>query len=261
MTDSRRRRLSRVSNTVMARLLLDEIVRVRAQEEARLEIEKAEQKENRSQVVWRFLNSSFGLWLLSAVVLSGFGGLWTLYQEHSREAAVRLEARIKAEQENREAVEKLDFEVSYRLSQVLLRLKAVSMLTAQDYALLDSLPAEIQTIRRAEIGLKAGRQTVAALLWLHHAPEDRFPPLYTEYAGENVPALLTDIRRRLKDDDEIRDLDRVLAVIGGFTEGVPLKTEDPAREAASYLLQNIVLRRWKKSSFFYVDCRPSEPFC
>jgi hypothetical protein len=104
-----------ITNGVVPAPALTEAQRagIRAEEifrsEVRQELDaKADKARSRSDRLWTALNSSFVLWLLSSVVLSGLAACYTAWQNHH--------AKTKA---NRELIEKLDTEISNRIYEAL----------------------------------------------------------------------------------------------------------------------------------------------
>jgi hypothetical protein len=83
----------------------EEIYRSQVRQE--LDAKEAETKSGASRL-WTALNSSFVLWLLSSVVLSGLAACYTAWQNYH--------AKTKA---NRELIEKLDTEISNRIYEAL----------------------------------------------------------------------------------------------------------------------------------------------
>src|SRR5215831_14500668 len=67
------------------------------------------QSQNRN-ALWTFLNSSLGLWLLSAVFITGAGTLYTAWK-----------TSFDQKKQRRETADRLDFEIGYRFSQVAVR--------------------------------------------------------------------------------------------------------------------------------------------
>jgi|SRR5271157_2546248 len=84
-------------------LLEEEKNRIRAEEifryEVRREIEARRPKDSGGKRLWSLVNSTFGVWLLSSVVLGGLGFLYTTYQQHSAEKMrkTQTERRLKEE--------------------------------------------------------------------------------------------------------------------------------------------------------------------
>src|SRR5471030_882538 len=100
----------------------DEKIKIRQEEVFRLEIKKAlsvteltETSGNLSKL-WEFLNSTFGIWLLSSVLLAG-GVHW--YEE--RRADLRKEEIINKQvaeeaRQSKEIYERITLEISFRFS-------------------------------------------------------------------------------------------------------------------------------------------------
>ena len=106
----------------------EERQRIRLEEQYRLEIRRQiEQEKPKSSRLWTFLNSTFGLWLLSAVVITWASTLYT-QSLNRRIEAQKAQDTAKAEAtKNKDLVERLDLEIGYRLSQVQIHL--VSLVT------------------------------------------------------------------------------------------------------------------------------------
>ena len=90
----------------------EEMARIRAEEVFRLEVrrtlEAAKPQPSRRQRLWLWLNSAFGLWLLSSVVLTGLTTAYTRYQ-NQREQQVKKE----------DAEKRLNTEISGRMFEAL----------------------------------------------------------------------------------------------------------------------------------------------
>ena len=101
------------TNGVVPALTAAQRAGIRAEEIYRSQVQqeldaKADQAKSSSDRLWTALNSSFVLWLLSSVVLSGLAACYTGWQNHH--------AKTKA---NRELIEKLDTEISNRIYEAL----------------------------------------------------------------------------------------------------------------------------------------------
>ena len=82
----------------------DEKRHIRAEEEFRHAIREELSHKDESRV-WKFLNSAFALWLLSAVFLSSLSALWAHWRSLRGDAAKRADQ-----------IEKIDIELATRLS-------------------------------------------------------------------------------------------------------------------------------------------------
>lgn len=73
--------------------------RIRAEElyraEVRREFEQQQSAKSLGSQIWAAANSSFGIWLLSSVVLALMVWSWTSIQEHRAEKKIAHEKRVK----------------------------------------------------------------------------------------------------------------------------------------------------------------------
>jgi len=221
--------------------------KIRLEEEYRLEVrnqlqeanqktQEASQKESSKlrlflSGAWSFLNSSFGLWVLSAICITGASVAYTNYQNSRAE-------RLK----NEEAIQKLDLELSYRYSQVLIQL----------YNLLDWDNGKLVLKRH-------GPDDVRKVLdLLEQQPKADPPSIYPEFSKMGIPALIVELKRHIQREEEHRELDIVLgAVTGGIFEDADLSN---LQQVAGRILEKLVLPRWKKSHFYFINCPASDPF-
>lgn len=211
------------------RIRLEETYRA----EVRAELERTKSVNSKNHA-WTFLNSAFGLWLLSAVLISGAGALITRYQAHQTET-----------KRNTERVERLDIEISYRLSQVLIRLYDVT-----------------DKSKDPKLGPNHTPEDVTRVLALLTEPRaDKYPPLYSEFASIGLPGLMAELRRNLP-ESERPDVDRAIAAITGgpIADGAELAN---VQLVGGRLIETVVLRRaeWTKTYFPFIDCPPEAPFC
>jgi hypothetical protein len=102
----------------MLMLTEEERTRIRAEEifrlEVRGELEASKPRSSRRQRLGSWVNSSFGLWVLSSVVLTGLTTAFTYYQSWRSD-------RMRKE----EIEQRLDIEISNRMSSALARLRIV----------------------------------------------------------------------------------------------------------------------------------------
>src|SRR5579883_2392325 len=89
--------------------------RIRLEEFYRNEIRESISA-SKGSPLWTFLNSTFGVWLLSALFVSGIGAAYTKYQEKSADR-----------RRTQEATERLDLELGYRFSQIQVHLSQASL--------------------------------------------------------------------------------------------------------------------------------------
>lgn len=88
----------------------EDLLRIREQEEYRLAIRKelqANQPVSTKDQVWKFMNSAFGLFLMSSILVGGFSWGYGLFEKSQK---------ITSEQS--ELLKKSDLEISYRISPI-----------------------------------------------------------------------------------------------------------------------------------------------
>jgi hypothetical protein len=204
------------------------------------------------------LNSSFALWLLSAVFLSGTGAIYGCWQK-DRDAAratqekeleaekIRTQTAAEEEAKNKAAIERLDMEISYRFSQFLLSLRTVSEQGR-------TLGSPDPTQRKLQIAGPA----MGIMKSLSQNSDE--PPLYPEYATFALPTLMSELARRVP-TRERQDIEQGIAKLLGESNSQMFETDDPAKEAAGRILGKVMLKRWKNAAFYHVDCSAREPFC
>ncbi len=150
--------------------------KIRLEEQYRLEIRNQLQVSTAKQSVrsklWALLNSSFILWLLSAIVITGAGALYTNYQNSRSE-------KLK----NEDLVNKLDWEIGYRYSQILIRLYDLTDKKPQGPAL--AKDRNVEDVRKV-------------LELLNQQPSVTFASLYLEFSNVGLPALISEQERHLQ---------------------------------------------------------------
>ncbi len=237
-----------LSDADRERILLEERYRV----QVRRQLEAA--TTSRRASLWAFANSNFALWLLSAVFLTGLGAAYNRYHEDAKEDAAR-----------RAVVERLDTEITFRISRVLAATRrlviAGNRKRAFEYELRTSTkrpsPSEGSRLKE-EIAAdeKIISETPNRYELLRSAPSASYPALYPEYAAASLPTLVAELRNHV-DEAQRRQLDQVIAslVKHKFGTGRPLCTE------AEEINQTFLLPRWKALPFDYVSCPFTSPFC
>jgi hypothetical protein len=214
--------------------------KIELEERYRFEIRNKleENTKNRSPSrLWAFVNSSFGLWLLSAIFISGIGTIYTQVQ-NSRAERLKKEEVIRAEAlKTKELIDRLDLEIGYRLSQVQIRL--YSLRAVNDATLIGDVNKS-----------------------LSRPPQGEFFSLYPEFSSFSLLALMAELRRHVPEKDR-KELDQVLADLTGIdvlieVEGV---NRSSAEQVASLILKKFRLERWQKTQFYFLECLASSPFC
>jgi hypothetical protein len=216
-------------------LAKSEKVKIRLEEAYRLEVRNQLQKANQEKrsPAWTFLNSSFGLWLLSAVFITLAGSIYTNYQNSRAESL-----------KNEEMIERLDLEISYRYSQVLIQL----------YNLTDRNPNGQLVLMKHGAG-----DVVNVIELLNQQPSGSSASLYSEFSNMSIPALIAELRRHLHDENERSKIDKVLAAVtGGVFDDIELSN---VQLVAGRILERMMLQRWKKGYFYFIDCPIPTPFC
>src|ERR1041385_2688067 len=211
--------------------------RIRLEETYRAEIRSAlgSAQTGRSRT-WTFLNSNLGLWLLSAVFITGFGALYNSWQhdrdiERTRQERQTENLRITRDREARDlqarrsAIDRLDREISYRMSRTLYVLALLETRdtrytlwqTSQHGSAYDSSKARQKLLTESLLSLTAPA-----------GPQS--PPLYADYTTYTLAALITELRHDITQPAEQKQLDRVLAELSYFT--FELSHDPPALDRA-----------------------------
>jgi hypothetical protein len=185
-----------------------------------------------STATWQFLNSSFGLWLFSAIFITGAGTAFTWYQG------------LKADERKRvETVEKLDLEIAFRYFQAMNHLWALSNKNVNDIKLAEG--------RRAQ-------EIERVLASLNERQPQNLLPLYAEFSAFSLPTLHAELRRHLSGSQQ-RQVDASLAKLtGGVFEDLDLSD---LKAVGAKVQTELLSGRWKNKYFFWVDCPPSKPWC
>lgn len=213
----------------------DEKQRILEEERCRLEIRtKLESQQSpRGGRLVRFLNSNFGLWLLSALFISGLSGVIAWYKEYLAESH-----RIK------DRIERLDIEISYRLS--------------QQVGLLD---IEYQDIQGGKpISQPAPSSQDYLDMSLTNQSSSQLLSLYPEFAGLSVSGLMAELRRYL-DAPSRSEVDEALLTLtnGTLTRGAENNPKIVAGRIFGKVLR--VRKEWAAAKFPYTDCSMEMPFC
>lgn len=187
--------------------------------------------------LWSALNSQFGMWLLSAVLLSGVS---TLYANVRADIAERAQAR--------ERVERLDFEIGFRFSQVQGQLERLDE-TRTEPGIESRMQRVLRMLREPPAALKAENS-------------ESYIGLYPEYVSFGIPALLAE-ERRYSDPATRTQLDRSLAHLSNlrvFLQVAKTPLSKPS-EVAGAVISELVLPRWKATTkWYYLDGSRESPF-
>lgn len=229
----------------------EEIVRIKQEEVLRAEIRKElalsppqATEEGWLQILWKFLNSTFGIWLLSTVVVASVAHFYDKQQTAYRETEAQRKEQEAESRRTREIYERVALEVSYRFSSTMAKLKAASTKYGQ------RLDAESQGA------------ISEAFDPLYKPAAEGNPPLYPEYGAYSGLALIAELRRHAG-PAERQTLTEILAKTSGFIEetvGQKPRPDQSAKAVASDLLRRMRYSRWN-NGFPYTACADTDPFC
>jgi hypothetical protein len=230
------------------------------EDKARILLEERYRAEVRAQVAedkpvsgWgAFLNSSFGLWLLSAIFISGAGTLYQRWQKEADRQRVVFQKTLQEEASRRDAVSRLDVEISYRLSSVLIQLAHVE----------ERIDAQFVAKSKDDRRLQAGSVAFSVLGSLNNRENAGRDGLYPEFANFTLSTLLAELRRRLP-QEERPEVEASLASLASLSKYTNFGNDGtaPAEAAAAELFSKVILKRWQGTAFHYIDCNVQKPFC
>jgi hypothetical protein len=225
----------------------EERQRIQLEEQYRLEVcKQLEQEKPKPSRSWTFLNSTFTLWLLSAVVITWAGTLYTQSQNRRIEAQKAQDAAKSEAAKNKELVERLDLEIGYRLSQVQINL--VSLVT-------DWGTKKTRFTFRPGMSEKEVREIIDSL---SQPSSKKFPPLYQEFSSFSTLALIAELRRHVPPEQKA-ELDQVLADLSGvyvYLDVHEIQVSD-VHGVGTALYNGFTIGRWRAGMFYFADC----PFC
>jgi len=178
--------------------------------------------------VWKFLNSSFALWLLSAVFITGVGSAFAQWQ-----------AQVAEDRKNKEQIERIDLEISYRFAQLLVQL---------------------DDLRASKLGDGERAKEVARLYdGFREQSSSTIGFLYQDYKGWGVLALQAE-ERRLLSGAERDQVDNTIAALA-MKKSLAEESRSSNLEEAGASLLGLMAPRWKTTRFAFVDCPVQKPFC
>jgi hypothetical protein len=232
-----------ISEETKNRIQLEEWYRT----EVRDQIQRKKERENRSRSsrLIGFLNSSLGLWMLSAIFVTGAGSAYTQWRTaHEEQQKKETQARMDAEK-MKETTERLRLEVGHRISQTL--------------GLLSNL-----SDKRGRGTLGTGHnigEVRSVLASFRNGTGQKVAPLYHEFASYSTIGLLTELRRLEPRPDKKNSLDRAIEDLSGLdglleVEKAPLSSP---KSVAGAILKRFSSILW--GDFYYLDCPAEAPFC
>ena len=214
--------------------------KIRLEEAYRNEVrEFYKKKESKKPFLWfipTFFNSAFGLWLLSAIFITG--GV-KLYEDYKAE-----KSDIK---KTTEEIDKLELEIGYRYSQVLVNLYGLSI---------DSVKPKLTRSQKIEEVRK-----VALSMGNSKNFENTF--LYAEYSNWSLLALLAEEKRLLHHLGEDTDwINRVIGHISGLKVFYEVRNVDfsDVNKVAGNIQKELWLERWKYGGFYFSEGSMESPF-
>lgn len=212
--------------------------RIKLEESYRSEVKKLfeVQKTLLSKVI-SFLNSALGLWLLSAIFISG---------------GIKFYEDYKAKQDKKkqltETVSKLDNEIGYRYSRILANLFELTDKNPDSVAL--SKKYNESHVKIIALGLDSSRNSSRDFL-------------YTEYSNFGLLTLLSEEKQVLSQlNESTKDIDQVISHITAlkvFYEVQNVNFSD-VQAVASAIEESLILPRWKKNNFYFLDGTADNPF-
>ena len=225
--------------------------RILLEERYRQEIRKQLAEPKSDSRIKQFVNSAFGLWLFSAIFISGAGTLYQNWQKQVDEDKAKFQKKLDEGATNREAISKLDVEISYRLSSGLLELSSVE----------ERIDAQHAGKTDQERALLAAQATFGILRSLNSKERAIQDGLYPEFGSYTLATLLAELRRRLP-ESERADVETSLASLSSLVTRMHFKGQSAApRQAAEALFGTVIRKRWQGTAFHYIDCNKKTPFC
>lgn len=184
-----------------------------------------------------FLNTSLGLWLLSAIFVSGGVKLYEDYKANSDDI-----------KKTNEAIAKLDLEISYRYSRLLVNLYELTDKNPDTVKLSKSY--NVDDVKKVALSLRNSNNTMG----------DYF---YPEYSNLSLLALLAEEKRYLSHLNKDKgDLNQVISDITGLEVFYEVQKADfsDVRKIAISIEDKLILDRWKDNGFYFLDGNDYNPF-
>ena len=190
-----------------ARIRAEEVFR----EEVRQELADARDSFDRKSRIWSFLNSALGLWLLSAVVLSGVGGAVTWWQRSQALRSLQFDR-----------LQKLNAEIECRISAPWIAL------ASEPAGLLNpaSLPRQVLLAPGVETGCIA------------------------DLSDENLASLFDEIARITPANSRTRAEAVAAAASAKLLHARWIGRQVSSEEALQFMLEVASLGAWERSTYF-----------
>lgn len=195
--------------------------------------------------LWPLLNSSFGLWFLTSVVVGGLGTLYTHNQNEKNEALKKLEFTQTENAKRIALVEKLDLEIAFRLSYAISQLAAIND----------------RSQRCPNVAAKTVCPSVQQVVQSVFSSRTQPTAMFPEFSTHSILALVAELKPLVRPDEQ-QKLRNVLSDMSGIytmlqVEEAPL---DAPEKIAKVIQKKLVLPRWDQG-FYYLDCHSENPFC
>jgi len=205
--------------------------------------------------IWDRLNSNFALWLLSAIVVSGGGTIYTQWYQAKQDAQKKEElATLELQRKNEIAAEELrkrinnrsraSLEISHRYSTTMTRLREIH----ERYQA--GRPADIQG------------EIQSALSPLYGTPDKTFNALYDEFRTHSGIAVIGEMQRNAEPGEAEKLKEIIASASGALTKSYyswGSKTLSVSA-VASALAASMYNPDWD-NGFPYTDCKSEKPFC
>jgi hypothetical protein len=178
-------------------------------------------------MLYSFFNSKFGLWVLSAIFVSG---------------GVKVYDDYKVKQENEktrgEIIEKLDNEISFKFDRVLASLELIK--EKEPEGVWDQEFSTIEEAKNFALGIKKDS-----------GKEEKY--LYEEFKNWGLLTLIVEQNRQLKNlglqDPELEEVIRQLNEMSKYFENRQVNYED-IKSIKEIIRDDLILPRWKSKSLF-----------
>jgi hypothetical protein len=263
------------------RLTADREREIRLEEIYREEVRKglATKPLRRRSRILLFLNTSLGLWLLSTLLVSVIGTLYTQARERgAANRAIAAENRLR-EQDRSDEIGRLDLEIGFRISNLLNYLvdkyreqlqagenrQPAQPVTLEQFAAIIRSPpdASVQHGATAQ-SLYEDHKSTALVSLLAQLSRLEGQRIFDLEQGRMPPApgdsLTETIERRRQEKDAIDNLTGHVSDPQRLFRGVDWQNVN-AKALAAALNRMLLQPRWRGNLFSYMDCPAGEPFC
>ena len=214
--------------------------RIKLEELYRIEVKQHMNPKERKSLwnkITTFLNSALGLWLLSAIFISGGVKLYEDYKAKQTDIT-----------KQNESISRLDNEIGYRYSRFLVRL----------FELTDKNPDSVSLSKK--YNSSDVKKLALSLNSTKNSSEDF---LYSEYSNYSLLTLIAEEKRILeKSKTNNADVDQVISHITGLEVFYDVRKVEfsDIQGLAIAVEEFLILPRWKNNGFYFLDGNESNPF-